>query len=77
MTIEQGKELLQPFIEEATKDKDVFLLVHFSSQEDKYNGMDEGLDALDAMIIIKQLVKNFNIDKTLLSTCYQSAKYSV
>lgn len=63
MKLKKGKELLQPFIDEADKDNDPYLLVHFSRQEDKFTGLHERLDKMDAQIIMKELVKFFEFDE--------------
>lgn len=56
MKISTGQELLQAFINEAEKDNDPYYLAHFSREEDKYSGYHEGLDKMDALILIKQLM---------------------
>ena len=59
MTREAAKELLKPFIEKCDEHKDPYFYCFFSRQEDKFDGDWEGLDFLDASIIVKQLVKSF------------------
>lgn len=59
MTREKAKELLKPFIEGCNKDEDPYFYCFFSREEDKFNGDWEGLDFLDATIIVKQLVEKF------------------
>jgi len=68
MTTQQGKELLIEFKRNCDKDNDPYFVCHFSREDDKFLGDWDGLDAFDAMIIIKQLVKDFNIDETMLLT---------
>lgn len=71
MTTEYGRILLTPFIDATKLDDDAFFACHFSRSEDKFAGDHNGMDALDAMIIIKQLVHDFKIDPILLSTAIQ------
>jgi hypothetical protein len=68
MTTEYGNILLEPFKVTSKNDDDAYFVCHFSKIEDKFAGSHDGIDAVDAMIIIKQLVKDFKIDSTLLST---------
>lgn len=68
MTTQQRKELLIEFKKNCDKDNDPYFVCHFSRQEDEFLGDWEGLDSFDAMILIKQLVKDLKIDKTLLLT---------
>ena len=67
MTIQQGEQLLAPFIEAAKKDKDPFILVHFSRQDDYYQGRDCGMDMGDALLVIRQLIKAFDINTDALA----------
>ena len=39
------------------------LIVHFSREEDYYTGLHDGLDKMDAVIIIKQLMKDFKFNE--------------
>lgn len=63
MTIEKGKQLVQSFIEQTDKDTDPYLIVHFSREDDRFNGLHERLDKMDAQIIIKQLIEFFDFDE--------------
>lgn len=67
MTNKNGLQLLQPFIEQAEKDKDPYLLAHFSGIDDHYQVYHEGLDKMDAMLVIKGLAKHFDINLQALS----------
>lgn len=71
MTINQSNELLTPFIEKAKIDGDPFLVCHFSREQDRYAANHKYMDAFDAMIVIKELVKHFGINETLLSTAIE------
>jgi hypothetical protein len=68
MTTTECKNLITPFCDRAEKQNDPYLIVHFSRQEDHYKGYHEGMDAVDAMIVIKHLVRHFKIDPLLLNT---------
>lgn len=70
MTTEYGRILLTPFIDATKRDEDAFFACHFSRSEDKFAGDHNGLDAFDAMIIIKQLVHDFKIDPILLNSAF-------
>ena len=59
MTKQKAEELLKPFFDECKKDGDPYFIVHFSITEDYFSGFEEGLDYLDAGIIVKQLRKKF------------------
>lgn len=61
MTIKQGEALLSNFITAATINSNPFLIAHFSRQDDQYRGYHEGLDRLDAAIIIRELVQHFKM----------------
>lgn len=73
MTTAKGKQLLDFFIKEAVNHGDPFFLCHFSRVEDQYRAYHEGLDQMDAMLIIKGLVAHFNINELLLSTALPTA----
>lgn len=66
MKISDGEQRAYDFMQKAKEDGDPYLVCHFSAEEDKYNGFHGGMDKLDAMIVIKQLVKDFDISSTLL-----------
>lgn len=68
MKIDQGRKLIQPFISECEKVKEPYLVVHFSKTENHFEGTHDFMDSLDAMIVIKNLVKEFQIPETLLMT---------
>jgi hypothetical protein len=65
MTISQGEEKLRPFIEQARKDDDPFLLVHFSIVEDRFY-THQKIDNGDALLIIRNLVNGFNLNPDAL-----------
>lgn len=68
MTTEQSEDLLRPFVAQAKKDGDPYVVAIFSREEDRYCCGHDGLDQLDAMILIKGLVKHYKIDELLLLT---------
>jgi hypothetical protein len=72
MKNKEFKELVHPIAFQLTLDTDAYLFVHFSSQEDKFEAIHNNMDGLDAMIVIKNLVKHFNIDPLLLTTVYDT-----
>lgn len=63
---------VQPIADHLASENDAYLLVHFSSEEDKFEAIHNNMDGLDAMIVIKNLVKHFNIDPLLLTTVYDT-----
>jgi hypothetical protein len=67
MTIEKGKVLLQEFKQHACIDTDAFFVIHFSRQEDRFEGDFENMDGGDAMIIIKRLIQNFNLNAEVVA----------
>jgi hypothetical protein len=72
MKTSTGREILNPFIEQAEKDKDSYLIVHFSDEEDKYVGYHNHMDLFDAVIVIKDLIKSHNIPVNLLAMMLNS-----
>lgn len=61
MSTDEGKEKLMLFIQAAKKDSDPYFLVHFSRENDRYEGYHEGMDEFDARIVIKHLMEEFNL----------------
>ena len=61
MKLKESKKLIQPFIDQCKKDNDCYLIVHFSQEEDKFSGYSE-MDAADALLIIKELIKNYKLN---------------
>jgi hypothetical protein len=61
MSIAEGRKKLMPFIKAAEKDTDPYFLVHFSRENDRYEGYHEGMDEFDARIVIKHLMEEFNL----------------
>jgi hypothetical protein len=59
MTRTKAEQLLQDFIAGCNKDGDPYFYCFFSRQEDKFVGDWEGLDELDAFLIVKELEKKF------------------
>ena len=59
MTKEIAAELLKPYIDKCTEDGDPYFIVHFSIADDYFSGFENGLDFMDARIIVKQLRKQF------------------
>lgn len=59
MTKEKATELLKPYIDKCTEDGDPYFIVHFSIADDYFSGFENGLDYMDAGIIVKQLRKQF------------------
>lgn len=67
MTIETGKRLLNHFHKAAKLHKDAYLTVHFSREDNQFNGQDYGMDMYDAIIIIEELAKKFNLKPEALA----------
>lgn len=67
MTTLKAKELTMAFCRECEKDGDPFLVVHFSRVQDRYEGFNDGMDAGDALIVIRELVKQFELDKEVIA----------
>ncbi len=61
MKIVLGKSLLSDFTNLCDADKDSYFLIHFSKEEDKYAGYHERIDWADARIILKHLIKEFDL----------------
>lgn len=61
-----AQKLLKPFTDQCEKDKDPYLVVHFSRKDDYYSGFHE-LDTLDAIIVIKEIVKHCGINREALA----------
>ncbi len=57
----KSKELLKPFIDQCEKDKDCYMIVHFSKQEDKFYGLTD-MDAGDALVIIHELINQYKLN---------------
>lgn len=74
MTISKGKELLQPFFDSVDKDGDPYMVCHFSRQADFYQGYHERLGSMDAVMIISELVKFFELDEIMLSVAFEMSK---
>lgn len=68
MKTKDFKTLIKPIAERLDKEKDPYLMVHFSREDNYSHGVHEGMDKLDAMIVIKELVKKCKINETLLLT---------
>jgi hypothetical protein len=66
MKIQTGRQKLDDFIGQADRDKDPYLLVHFSRTDDKYMGYNSHMDIGDALIIIHELCNQFDIEKRAL-----------
>lgn len=49
-------------------EKDAYFLVHFSGSKDAFSGFHDGLDKLDAIIIMKQLFEYFEMTEDDLQT---------
>jgi hypothetical protein len=67
MKINDGRKKLEGFIKQAEKDGDPYLIVHFSREEDRFKGIQDGLDFGDALIIVNQLIKEFDIQPEALT----------
>lgn len=63
MKIKTGRKKLDDFIGQADRDKDPYLLVHFSRCEDKYMCYNDRMDIADALIIINELCRRLGIEK--------------
>lgn len=65
MKIKTGREKLDQFIGQADRDSDVYMLAHFSRSEDKYQ-VYYTIDAGDALMLVRDMCKRFNIDALAL-----------
>jgi hypothetical protein len=54
MKIKHFQDLVVPVCKTSAEKGDGFFFVHFSAEEDKYQGGEIGLDALDIGIVVKQ-----------------------
>lgn len=57
MKLKTVAKILEPFIASAIKDKDHYLIFHFSMNEEAYGLYYNNLDLMDARIIIRNLVE--------------------
>ena len=63
MKLAELKKQLLPIAEQGRKDKDAFYLMYFSRLDNKYSGAWH-IDKGDALLIIKDLIDNFNLSKS-------------
>jgi hypothetical protein len=59
--------LVQRLDDLCDRDGDVFLMFYFSRKQDRYQGWLNGLDAGDALIVIDELVKKYNLNVDVLA----------
>lgn len=76
MTNEKAMQLLQRFIEDCKKEKDCFLVVHFSRSEDKFRGVDN-CDWADTVIVVNELKNRFNLDYEVLHAMFNREEKEV
>lgn len=74
MKIDQGRTASSQFEDACKKDNDPFLVVHFSRDEDKYDGRHDGLDFADALIIVGHLCNHFKLNPAMIETSQSIAK---
>lgn len=67
MTIHQFEQYARDITRRAKDGNDACLLVYFSREDDRYVGMDEGLDSGDALIVIRELVTNYGLDPQVVA----------
>jgi hypothetical protein len=60
MKLEKADEMAEVLFNQAAADGDRVLMIYFSREEDKYRATGH-LDAGDALIVIGQLIKTFNL----------------
>ncbi len=66
MTTLEAEEMMDVFALKCKTDNDPYFIIHFSKSDDYFKGDHNNMDWLDAIIIIKQLVKDFSINKQIL-----------
>lgn len=67
MKIKEGEKLIKSFVENCEKNSDPYLVVHFSKEDNHFQGTHDFMDSFDAIIVIKNLIKEFGIDKRILA----------
>jgi len=73
MKIKVGRLMLKDFCANAEADTDPYLVIHFSHEDDLYEASYYGLDALDVLVIIGDLIKQFNLLNSDEKKTFQSA----
>lgn len=61
------KDSVRAFIKMADADSDPYLLVHFSREEDKYTGLDDRMDPMDALVVIRELIRIHNLSPEIIA----------
>jgi len=62
MTLDDYQPLADAITERCHEDGDACLLVYFSREDDQYRGCNPGMDAGDALLVIRQLMAEFDLD---------------
>lgn len=62
MNIFDARQKAAAFVTQAEAEGDVALAVYFSRESDMFCGFEAGMDAGDALIVIKHLVRIFGLD---------------
>lgn len=66
MKTETAKKEFGKLTDKFHKDKDVYCLVHFSRQDDYYEGIDN-MDSGDALIVVKELMKKHGLSSEVIA----------
>lgn len=74
MKIEDSKKLFKDIIAKMEEDNDAYFLVHFSREDDKFDGTHGNMDFADALILVKQLMREFHINPAAISLIANSVK---
>ena len=61
MTITEAERQIDTLSNRAEMDNDAMLVVYFSREQDAYNGYMTNMDAGDALMVIEQLIRKFDL----------------
>lgn len=74
MKPEEFEKSIMPIIKKLEADGDPYFFTHFSKSRDRFSGFHEGLDKLDAVIIMKKLFEFFDMTEDDLQSFYLITK---
>lgn len=77
MKIDKAREKCQAIQELAKQDKDGFIYCYFSHEDDAYTGGTFNMDKGEALIVIEQMLKDFDLDIEVLAMQFGKNKPKV
>jgi len=72
MKIQEAEKQLETLRERAERDNDAVLVCYFSREQEAYNGYMTNMDAGDALIVIEQLIRKFNLSPEVIAATSQA-----